>query len=829
MVRGEPQHGGFSEAALKKPFHLEWAVEFEAERLGAAMEPIVAEGKVFVATHTGNLYALDAATGAGLWRFAARGPFLHSPAVAEGRVIAASVDGRIYALNAERGRLEWTLSGRRGGFSAAPIIVDKKIYIGSRGGSFLAVDLVSGKELWRHELGAPIRQTAAHSDGKVVVTGEDLRVRCFAADDGALLWTSRQLPGQTARDYYPVIVKQEDRTFIVVRTNPLLNMGQRIGRDRTMLCRNAGVDDSSWKTVDAWMKSDEARGSAELWEKEQLAIISNLQANPDAQSFFVLDAETGGEAHIAPVLWVAGCQAVGVQPARTRNGRLLVFYRSAYGNWNHGVAPLVALGLLDLAANRITPLFHRHGKQPPWNTFWGTADESQNFLVAGNTVLIVHQGTLSGFDLKTNELFTLHGERDTYGGFRNPAWARNEWHGPGRGGVALSKGRIFWQTGSRVLCLAPGAETGKPKLQTVVTKSLPAEDSAPALEAPALPRQLAAAVEELLSKRWAPLFTDPGLSGRVFSFDRSGDFIEALSWALPHLPAALQERVKSALSEEWKTHMPFSASGAYPLNEGAPRELFPLPAEYRTRLGSDKAPHRFGDVRVARLFADRCGAAELVQASWPAIREAYLDFTRTGWRLDPAKGDAHANRYLASFLAVESMARAAGDESLAAEAREQAVKTGDALIAWWERAAQLGGLRSFKGSAELDPYIGAGGGVSFAVAPHRHQLALFQDLTPEVAQLIRSRAPAAVDALWEEFETLYRTWWVIGEERQVHSGENFIDPPELALSGFRAAAWLRATDAEQLSASVELPFCRADLSFIMKTAVALEARPPETP
>src|SRR5208337_3544174 len=86
--------------------------------------------------------------------------------------------------------------------------------------------------------------------------------------------------------------------------------------------------------------------------------------------------------------------------------------------------------------------------------------ESQNFLVAGSTAFIIHQGTLSLFDLQRGELSPVWGERDTYGGFRNPPWARNEWHGPGRSGLAVAGKRIYWQTGSRILCLVAGEPAG---------------------------------------------------------------------------------------------------------------------------------------------------------------------------------------------------------------------------------------------------------------------------------------------------------------------------------------------------------------------------------
>src|SRR5690348_1434534 len=88
MLRGNAQHTGFVRAELKPPYHLAWVREIEGERLGTAMEPIVARGKVLVATHAGNLYALDAQSGEAVWRFQANGAFLHSPATAEGIVVA---------------------------------------------------------------------------------------------------------------------------------------------------------------------------------------------------------------------------------------------------------------------------------------------------------------------------------------------------------------------------------------------------------------------------------------------------------------------------------------------------------------------------------------------------------------------------------------------------------------------------------------------------------------------------------------------------------------------------------------------------------------------
>jgi len=825
MLHGNARHDGSVAAELQAPFRLDWARHFVGERLGTAMEAIVADGKMFVATHSGNIYALDADSGDWRWGFSAHGAFLQSPAFSDGLVLAGSTDGNLYAVDDRTGKLKWSFYGAYGGFAASPTVSEGSVFIGTRSGDFIAVDLKSGKPLWRQPLNTPVRQTAAFADGRLFVTAEDLRVRCFDSADGKLLWTSDQLDGQTARDYYPIIVKVGGRTYVIVRTNPVINMGQRIARDRHLLAQNAGVDDSDWKKLDAWTKSEAARGNPELWEKEQKPIISYLDDHREARSFFVLDAGTGKEAFTAPVLWIAGCQGVGAMPALTSDGRLLVFYRSAYGNWNHGVAPLVALGLLDLMKDRITPLFHQHGMQPAWNTFWGTADESQNFVVAGSTVLIVHQGTLSGFDLKENKLFPIWGERDTFGGFVEP-WFWNEWHGPGRGSVAVVGNRIYWLTGSRILCLVSG-ESGKPAEDVAIERQLLSEKAPKPrpFTRKEIKDRLEQTVIEVLSQRWAPLFVDPGLAGREFFFDDSGELFEALAWAYPHLSDYLKERVKTFLAEEWAAHPPFTREGWYSLKEGARRERFRVPDEVLSRLGQDKPHQPFGNLNATWLYASRCGETNRVLAAWPKLKSCFEDFQKSGWRLDGAKGDLHANRYLASLLAIGRIARQANDADTAKAADAMAKDTTEALAAWWNRATNLTALARFKGSKELDPFIGKGDALSFRIAPHRHKIALLHDPTPEVLRLIEDKTAGQTLLSWNLFSAKHDTWYCVGEERQVHYGENFIDPPDLAFDAFKFIACCRpGADGETLAERIDLPFCRADLYYLTKLALALEPR-----
>jgi len=819
-LRGNLQRTGFVASQLRPPFRLAWVRHFVNERIGTCVEPIVANGKVFVTTHNGSVYAFDAKIGQPFWRFKAHGAFLHSPAYAEGLVVAASTDGCLYALDAETGQLRWFVFVGYGGFSASPAVSEGNVLIGSRTGKFVAVDLKDGKIRWQQDFEVPIRQTASVVDGRVFVTAEDLRVRCLDIKTGKLLWVSEFLNGQTARDYYPVIVKVNGKTFVITRTNPVREMSQQIGRDRQLLCKVAGIADD-WQAIEAWARSERAKGSPELWEREQAAIIRYLQDNRDAQTFFVLDAETGKELPPSPILWAAGCQGVGTPPVVLPDGRLLVFYRSAYGNWNLGVAPLVALGLLDLTKQRIMPLFHAHGMTPPWNTFWGTADESQNLVVIGDTAVIVHQGTLSGFNLRTGELFRIWGERDSWGGFRNLPWARNEWHGPSRSGVAVWGNRIYWQTGSRILCIVWG-ESGQPAEDVGIDGATVKTQMAPKLPQPSrelLRKQLESVVSEILSTRWMPLHLEPGLGGREVAFNDSGELFEALAWAYPHMTTDLQRQVKVFLAHEWQIHPPFAKSAWYHPNEGKPREWFPIPNELR-HVGD--LHHPFGNLYAVWLWASRCDEWERVRSSWEAIRSCFDEFAESGWQLNSERGDLIANRYLASLIAFRKLAERFGDNESATKAQRLIEATQDALLAWWERSAKQMRLPIFRDISEWDAFINSGDALFFRIVPHRAKIALFHDLTPEIAEAVKREVPEAVRQIWQTFELLCPTWHLVGEERQVHYGERFVDPPDFSLNAFKAYVWLLDALASELAKKVDIPFCRADLSYAMKLALVLE-------
>ena len=115
--------------------------------------PVVAEGAVFFGCGDGNLYALDASTGALRWKLQT-GDVVHaSPAYANGVVYVGSWDTYLYAVEAQSGKEKWRFKSgddpyihNQVGFQSSPAVVGGVVYVGCRDSNLYAIDAASGAE-----------------------------------------------------------------------------------------------------------------------------------------------------------------------------------------------------------------------------------------------------------------------------------------------------------------------------------------------------------------------------------------------------------------------------------------------------------------------------------------------------------------------------------------------------------------------------------------------------------------------------------------------------------------------------------------------------------
>jgi len=174
--------------------------------------PAVAEGVVYAGSFDGVFYAIDARSGKARWKYATEGASIDcdkwgfdrrsinsSPAVADGIVTFGSRDAHQYALDARTGRLLWRLGhavalspdhAELAWCEGSPAIEGGESYVGSSDGHFIdAVDLRTGRELWRHSTAQRVIGSPSVVGGLVVAGVEDGRVVALDRKDGHQVWS----------------------------------------------------------------------------------------------------------------------------------------------------------------------------------------------------------------------------------------------------------------------------------------------------------------------------------------------------------------------------------------------------------------------------------------------------------------------------------------------------------------------------------------------------------------------------------------------------------------------------------------------------------------
>lgn len=155
--------------------------DFGFDRRTIQSSAAVADGRVFFGARDGYLYALDASTGALLWRFNHEVSWVISgPAVAGDLVFAGSSDGRfVQAVDVATGDERWRKPTSSAWFS--PVIAENIVYFGDAAGTIHAIDRASGEYAWKQTFAGSLRGSALLTDSLIVVGAGDGAVYALAS------------------------------------------------------------------------------------------------------------------------------------------------------------------------------------------------------------------------------------------------------------------------------------------------------------------------------------------------------------------------------------------------------------------------------------------------------------------------------------------------------------------------------------------------------------------------------------------------------------------------------------------------------------------------
>ncbi len=132
-----------------------WTFECEDEVRGGLT--LVGDA-ILIGSYDNNLYALNAASGQFIWKYATDGGVVSKPAVYENNVYLGSIDNRLHVISLRNGKLSWTYPTDRS-IHSSPSVAEGHVFIGSDDGYLHAINAFTGRRAWRFEAGAPVRST----------------------------------------------------------------------------------------------------------------------------------------------------------------------------------------------------------------------------------------------------------------------------------------------------------------------------------------------------------------------------------------------------------------------------------------------------------------------------------------------------------------------------------------------------------------------------------------------------------------------------------------------------------------------------------------------
>lgn len=345
--------------ALVAPFQTKWkwlngdrwngeAYQTLDAEIPILSQPIVGDGKLYVGSYNGKLYAIDEQSGNTVWSFQAGLAILHTAAYNNEKVYVGSLDGYFYAINSTDGSLAWKY--QTGPIYSAPLIVNNRVCIGSKTNHLYCFNLEDldsdevGDVIFSYDAEAPIYQSAAASPDqtKIYFGSEDMYPHCLVANSTAqggqicTDWNAQVLPGQSFIHHWPVAVDDK----VIFTTLPIYPTGEHthglFGNIETLFDSTSAT---SWTTI-------------------QRMLIFHYQDHPYDQTFFVLNGDTGQKAYDTAVSHLAMHMGARMPPALGPNNEVYVMYRSKNSSLNsnsYGTKYPLEIGKMDIDTGLLSP------------------------------------------------------------------------------------------------------------------------------------------------------------------------------------------------------------------------------------------------------------------------------------------------------------------------------------------------------------------------------------------------------------------------------------------------------------------------------------------
>lgn len=157
--------------------------------------PVIQNGRIYFGAGDSRVYALNKKNGMLDWSFKTNGIVHTTPALYKDRLIVGSFDGTLYALSQDRGDLLWKFKTvghhffPEGEVQGSPVVSNDIVYFGARDYNLYAIDAINGYAHWNRSFLNGWAMAVTPRDSVIYVgTSDDRVLVALEAVSGKELW-----------------------------------------------------------------------------------------------------------------------------------------------------------------------------------------------------------------------------------------------------------------------------------------------------------------------------------------------------------------------------------------------------------------------------------------------------------------------------------------------------------------------------------------------------------------------------------------------------------------------------------------------------------------
>jgi outer membrane protein assembly factor BamB len=236
----DDRHTRVGPGRLRPPYRTIWTY---GARALVEFPPVIGFGRLYFANNSGTLIAINTRTGKRAWKRYSQRCQAASPALTEDMVIVtylnrrpcnasgSNLDGLVEAFSVGVGGLRWRT--RIGPSESSPVVRGQRVYVGDWNGYVYALDVSSGRILWRFKTGGAVKAAVALDGNRLYVGSYDHHLYSLDARTGRLIWrASSQLRLGSQGAFYSTPAVSYGRVYIGSTDGKLYSFGASSGKLR---------------------------------------------------------------------------------------------------------------------------------------------------------------------------------------------------------------------------------------------------------------------------------------------------------------------------------------------------------------------------------------------------------------------------------------------------------------------------------------------------------------------------------------------------------------------------------------------------------------------